>query len=147
MEAGSFIRGLPRSDLLSADFACSGGSGMKSQLMKVVLAGILSTGAIPVWAQTGGELHFCLRGEPKTFNPILVDDDASENVRYLTGGVLIRLNRQTQALEPGLATSWTVSKDRRSITFHLRKGLRFSDGTPFTSDDVAFTMRHLLYPP
>jgi len=119
---------------------------MKSQFARLALAGILVFAAAPVWAQTGGELHFCLRGEPKTFNPILVDDDASENVRYLTGGVLIRLNRQTQALEPALATSWTVSKDRRSITFHLRKGLRFSDGTPFTSEDVAFTMRQLLDP-
>ncbi len=42
-------------------------------------------------AQSGGVLHFCLHGEPKTFNPILVDDEASENIRYLTGGVLIRL--------------------------------------------------------
>jgi len=100
--------------------------------------------AVP--AQTGGELHFCLHGEPKTFNPVLVDDEASENIRYLTGGVLIRLNRQSQALEPGLATSWIVSKDRRSIIFHLRKGLYFSDGTPFASDDVAYTMRLLLDP-
>jgi peptide/nickel transport system substrate-binding protein len=101
---------------------------------------------IPVRAQTGGELHFCLHGEPKTFNPILVDDEASENIRYLTGGVLIRLNRQSQALEPALATSWTISRDRRTITFHLRKGVYFSDGTPFTSEDVAYTMRLLLDP-
>jgi len=47
-------------------------------------------------AQSGGVLHFCLHGEPKTFNPILVDDEASENIRYLTGGVLIRLNRQKE---------------------------------------------------
>jgi len=100
----------------------------------------------PARAQSGGELHFCLHGEPKTFNPILVDDEAAENVRYLTGGVLIRLNRQTQELEPGLATSWQVSKDGRSITFHLRKGLSFSDGTPFTSEDVAFTMKTLMDP-
>src|SRR5579859_8265869 len=33
----------------------------------------------------GGELRFCLHGEPKTFNPLLVEDDASEAVRYLTG--------------------------------------------------------------
>jgi peptide/nickel transport system substrate-binding protein len=96
--------------------------------------------------QSGGMLHFCLHGEPKTFNPILVDDEASENIRYLTGGVLIRLNRQTQELEPGLATSWRVSKDGRKITFHLRKGLRFSDGTPFTSEDVAYTMKTLMDP-
>lgn len=97
-------------------------------------------------AQAGGELHFCLHGEPKTFNPVLVDDEASENIRYLTGGVLIRLNRQSQALEPALATSWKVSSDRRTITFHLRKNLHFSDGTPFTSQDVAYTMKLLLDP-
>jgi|HubBroStandDraft_2_1064218.scaffolds.fasta_scaffold00541_6 peptide/nickel transport system substrate-binding protein len=97
-------------------------------------------------AQSGEELHFCLHSEPKTFNPILVDDEASENVRYLTGGVLIRVNRQTQALEPALAESWQVSRDGRKITFHLRKGLYFSDGTPFSSEDVAFTMRLLMDP-
>lgn len=97
-------------------------------------------------AQSGGELHFCLHGEPKTFNPILVDDEASENIRYLTGGVLIRLNRQSQSLEPALANSWTISPDRRSITFHLRTNIYFSDGTPFTSEDVAYTMRLLLDP-
>jgi len=102
--------------------------------------------ALPLYAQSGGELRFCLHGEPKTFDPALVDDEASENVRYMTGGVLIRLNRQSQALEPGLATSWQISKDGRKITFHLRKGLAFSDGTPFTSADVAYTMNRLMDP-
>jgi len=102
--------------------------------------------ASPLFAQSGGELHFCLHGEPKTFNPVFVDDEASENLRFLTGGVLIRLNRQTQALEPSLATSWVISKDRRTITFQLRKGVYFSDGTPFTSADVAYTLKLLLDP-
>ncbi len=99
-----------------------------------------------VRGQSGAELHFCLHGEPKTFNPILVDDEASENIRYLTGGVLIRVNRQTQALEPGLAESWHVSRDGRKITFHLRKGIYFSDGAPFSSEDVAYTMQLLMDP-
>ena len=107
---------------------------------------ILLVFVCPAHAQTGGELHFCLHGEPKTFNPVLVDDEASENIRYLTGGVLIRLNRQSQALEPALATFWTISRDRRTITFHLRKGVHFSDGTPFSSEDVAYTMRLLMDP-
>ena len=96
--------------------------------------------------QSGGELHFCLHGEPKTFNPLLVEDGQSEIVRYLTGGVLLRLNRQTQALEPALATSWKLSPDGRTIKFHLRTGLHFSDGTPFTSEDVAYTMKALMDP-
>lgn len=116
--------------------------GLSKKLAFVVLLVFV----LPSHAQTGGELHFCLHGEPKTFNPVLVDDEASENIRYLTGGVLIRLNRQSQALEPALATSWTISRDRRTITFHLRKGIHFSDGTPFSSGDVAYTMRLLMNP-
>jgi peptide/nickel transport system substrate-binding protein len=97
-------------------------------------------------AQSGSELRFCLRNEPKTFNPLLVEDDASETVRYLTGGVLIRSNRQTQKLEPELALSWKLSKDGRGITFQLRKGVFFSDGTPFSADDVAYTVKQMMDP-
>jgi peptide/nickel transport system substrate-binding protein len=96
--------------------------------------------------QSGGELHFCLRGDPKTFNPLLVEEESSEAIRYLTGGVLIRLNRQTQALEPGLAISWKVSQGGRRIAFRLRGGLHFSDGTAFTAEDVAYTMKALMDP-
>jgi len=97
-------------------------------------------------AQTGGQLRFCLRTEPKTLDPLLVDDDSSLSIRYLTGGVLVRVNRHTQELEPELAESWKVSSDGKQITFRLRHDLRFSDGTPFTADDVAFTMKRLMDP-
>jgi peptide/nickel transport system substrate-binding protein len=99
-----------------------------------------------VFAQSGSELRFCLRNEPKTFNPLLVEDDASETVRYLTGGVLIRANRQTQQLEPELAVSWKLSKDGRQITFQLRKGVFFSDGTPFSAEDVTYTIQQMMDP-
>jgi peptide/nickel transport system substrate-binding protein len=93
-----------------------------------------------------GELRFCLRSEPKTFDPLKVEDDASAAIRYLTGGVLIRMNRQTQALEPELAQSWKVSKDGKQITFKLRSSISFSDGTPFSAEDVAYTMQQLWDP-
>src|SRR5712671_866409 len=99
-----------------------------------------------VFAQRGNELRFCLRAEPKTFDPLKVDDDASLTIRYLTGGVLIRVNRQTQALEPELAESWKVSKDGRQIIFNLRQGVHFSDGSPFTVEDVAYTVTRLMDP-
>ena len=97
-------------------------------------------------AQGGGELRFCLRTEPKTFDPLKVEDDAAVSIRYLTGGVLLRMNRQTQALEPELAHSWKVSKDGRQITFKLRSGLSFSDGTTFSAEDVAYTVQQLMDP-
>lgn len=97
-------------------------------------------------AQNGGELRFCLRTEPKTFDPLLVDDDSSLAIRYLTGGVLARVNRHTQQLEPELAESWKVSQDSKQITFKLRHGVHFSDGSPFAADDVAFTVHRLMDP-
>lgn len=97
-------------------------------------------------AAAQGQLRFCLRSEPKTFNPLKVEDDASAAIRYLTGGVLVRMNRQTQALEPGLATSWKVSKDSKQITFKLRSGISFSDGTRFSAEDVAYTIQQLMDP-
>ena len=42
--------------------------------------------------------------------------------------------------QPQLATSWRVSPDGRTITFTLRAGVRWHDGKPFTSDDVAFSL-------
>ncbi len=99
-----------------------------------------------VAAQAGGELKFCLRMEPKTFDPLKVEDEASAAIRYLTGGVLVRVNRQTQELEPELAQSWNVSKDGRQITFRLRSGVSFSDGTPFSAEDVAYTVQQLMDP-
>ncbi len=100
----------------------------------------------PVSAQPAAELRFCLRSDPRTFDPQLVDDESSEALRYLTGGVLIRLNRSTQELEPALAASWRISDNGRRIDFKLRPDLKFSDGTPLTADDVAWTMRRVFDP-
>lgn len=96
--------------------------------------------------QTPTELRFCLRADPKTFDPLLVEDDNSDTIRYLTGGVLIRINRKTQELTPELATSWEISHQGSRIVFHLRPNVRFSDGTPFSAEDVAYTMRRLMDP-
>lgn len=100
--------------------------------------------ALSVRAQN--QLRFCIDAEPKTLDPQRVTDDASETLRYLTGGVLLRLNRATQQLQPELAASWSTSRDSRSITFVLRHGLRFSDGTPFSAADVAWTLQRLMDP-
>lgn len=118
---------------------------MKNRILFLIsfIAVLVSTLAS---AQSDGQLRFCLTSEPKTFNPVLVADDSSETVRYLTGGVLMRLNRSTQELEPELATSWKVTDSGKTITFKLRQNVRFSDGTPFSAQDVAYTMNQLMDP-
>ena len=119
---------------------------MKSLSRKAIAVSLLCAAISAAAVAQGGELRFCLRTEPKTFDPLKVDDDASIAIRYLTGGVLVRLNRQTQQLEPELALSWKVSKDGRQISFRLRSGVSFSDGTPFSAEDVAYTMQQLMDP-
>ncbi len=119
---------------------------MAAKSKQAILISLVCLGMLAGSAVAQGELRFCLRSEPKTFDPLKVEDDASVAIRYLTGGVLLRLNRQTQALEPELAQSWKVSKDGKEITFKLRSGVSFSDGTPFSADDVAYTVKQLMDP-
>jgi peptide/nickel transport system substrate-binding protein len=91
-----------------------------------------------------GELAWTIGYDPKTFDPAKVDDEESELVRYLTGGILLRFNRATQRVEPRLAESWTSSPDGKTLTFRLRAGLRFSDGSPLTAKDAVWSIRRVL---
>ena len=96
--------------------------------------------------QNAGELRVTIKSDPQTFNPLMAGDDSSDIVRYLTGGVLIRVNRKTQENQPELATSWNVDENGRRITLNLRPGLKFSDGTDFTADDVVATLKAAFDP-
>lgn len=59
---------------------------------------------------------------------------------------LVRWQPDTHALEPCLATSWQVSQDGCSWTFHLRKGVQFHDGTPFNAAAVKYSVERQLPP-
>lgn len=119
-------------------------------MMKILSAFALSAclcAAATVGAvQRGGELRFAIGSDPKTFDPHVVSDEVSQTIQYLTGGVLVRVNRLTQKPEPALATSWRILENGRAIEFHLRENLLFSDGAPFTAEDVAYTVRRFTDP-
>lgn len=51
---------------------------------------------------------------------------------------LVRID-QNGDIQPALATSWDISPDRKTYTFHLRTGVKFSSGADFTADDVKFS--------
>lgn len=95
-------------------------------------------------AASPAELRFAIAGDPKTFDPLHAEESHSEMVRYLTSGVLVRVDRVSGELKPELAESWAVKDGGRSISFHLRAGLRFSDGSPLSAEDVARTLRRAL---
>jgi peptide/nickel transport system substrate-binding protein len=108
----------------------------------------LAAGLVPllVAAPPPNELRFAIPGDPKTFDALQVSEENSEAIRYLTGGVLVRIDRVTDKLEPELADSWTAGEGGRTIAFHLRAGLKFSDGSPLTAADVARTFNTALDP-
>ncbi len=97
-------------------------------------------------AQPPADLAWALHAEPGTLDPAKVDDQSAETVRFLTAGVLLRVNRVTQQPEPALAEHWDVSADGRTVTLRLRGGLRFSDGSPLTAQDVVSSLRRVLDP-
>jgi peptide/nickel transport system substrate-binding protein len=91
-------------------------------------------------------LHFAIRADPKTLDPLMVTEEAADTVRYLTHAPLVRLQRKTQQPEAALATSWKVLTGGTAIRFDLRPGVKFSTGEPFDSADVAYTFARLLDP-
>ena len=92
----------------------------------------------------GGRLVVALRSEPKTLNPVLAVDEPSRDVIRCLTADLIHINRGSLKTEPSLAKSWSVSRDGRQYTLHLRRGLRFSDGELFNADDVIFSFQVYL---
>jgi peptide/nickel transport system substrate-binding protein len=77
-------------------------------------------------------------GEPSTLIPLLASDTASRDVAEQIYSGLLRYDKNLK-LEGVLAESWDVSRNGLVITFHLRRGVKWHDGHPFTSRDVLYT--------
>jgi peptide/nickel transport system substrate-binding protein len=95
---------------------------------------VVSKGAVP----RGGELLVSVRSEPRSFNRHAARDTTTNLVSNLTQARLVRVNQATQAVEPWLAESWTTADDGRRVTLKLKRDLVFSDGHPFSAEDVLF---------
>ncbi|MGH7907705.1 MAG: ABC transporter substrate-binding protein, partial [Candidatus Binataceae bacterium] len=85
-------------------------------------------------------LYSAMMSDPRTFNPILVTDAGSSAMMDHLFEGLVRIDPLTTLPEPDLASSWEIGDGGHTITFHLRHGLKWSDGAPLTAHDVVFTM-------
>lgn len=81
---------------------------------------------------------------PKTFNAALAAETSSTDIIGQMYLGLVSTNPITTEVEPSLAESWTISPDKRTYTFTLRKDLKWSDGHPLTADDVVFTFNEII---
>lgn len=87
----------------------------------------------------GANMIETISGDLGTLNPLISESNTDSAVigRILEG--LVTLDAETGEVIPSLAKSWDISEDKLQYTFHLRKGVHWSDGHPFTADDVVFT--------
>lgn len=98
----------------------------------------------PEIGKYGGVYVVAQFSDPRTFNPIVAQEESSTAAVGPIFDGLTEYNYLTGEVEPGLAESWTVSRDGRSWTFTLRQGVRWHDGTPLTIDDVLFTFQAIF---
>lgn len=90
----------------------------------------------------GGTVTIDNIDSPKTFNPIVEQENSSNAVTALLNAPLIEADGS-----PAVAQAYEISADERTITLTLRDGLRFSDGVAVTAEDVLFTFNEVLFNP
>src|SRR4029453_12748522 len=95
---------------------------------------ILSAVAVPgLAAAQGAPLRVGLGSIPAVLDPATALEGSVPFIARQVFDTLLQYRDGSSDVEPGLATSWTVSRDGLSWTFRLRDGVRFPGGTPLTS--------------
>jgi len=107
--------------------------------------------------QQGGEVPPAEKAHPILSIPSLgdatqldphVSNGAEYNVLCSIYDGLVRFDGANQmAVVPDLAESWEISEDQLTYTFYIRENAKFSDGTPFTAEDAAFSVKRMMTEP
>ncbi len=133
---GSFTKLSPLTSILSPK-GRGKGEGQKegvhmngiSRLIGILVLGTLLLTAAPAIAQT--TFIFGSQGEPVDLDPAIITDGISNRITRQIYEGLVKYKGATTEVVPALAEKWEVSKEGTVWTFHLRKGVKFHDGTPF----------------
>lgn len=104
----------------------------------------LQPSATPV--PRGGLANLGLIGQPESLNPITENNVALREITPLLFDTLLHVDPQTARLQPGLAESWAYSQDGAAVTFHLRDGLKWSDGTRMTASAIVASLKATEHP-
>src|SRR5581483_490320 len=84
----------------------------------------------------GGTLTMARVADIFTMDPYQTIDDRSIFTDLQIYDRLVKLSKSGKSVDPELATSWKITKGGKQAVFTLRKGVKFSDGSPLTSADV-----------
>jgi peptide/nickel transport system substrate-binding protein len=117
-------------------------------VLALVTALVLAPGLLsPASAADSPKTRFTVAftSEVDNLNPFLGVEASSYELWALTYDYLTNYSMKDMSPSPGLATSWDTSSDGRTWTFHMRDGVKWSDGKPLTAADVAFTYNRVLH--
>lgn len=123
-------------------------------LCLAVLAGCASPGGRLAPAREAGTVRFDLAADPANLNPLFLHQDSAsveQQLARLAFLPFIDLDGKGRPVPELLdripsASNGGLSADGRTIVYHLRRGVRWSDGTPVTSADVLFTLDQIMNP-
>lgn len=132
--------------LIASLAGCGGGGGGRgaSTRAQLPLPAEPMTVAMKEPGRYGGRFVLGQTSSAKTFNPHLGSGSATTDVLNRMYSSLVDIDYNTLEDIPQIAKSWDVSTDQTTYTFHLRRGLAFSDGHAITSDDVKFSFDVVL---
>jgi hypothetical protein len=97
--------------------------------------------ALPEIGHYGGRFVIGQTASPKTFNAMMANETSSNDVNNRLWASLMDYDNGAARDTFGLAKAYEMSPDGLTWTWHLRRGLAFSDGHPLTADDVAVLVR------
>jgi peptide/nickel transport system substrate-binding protein len=97
--------------------------------------------AVPAAAQESGKtaLKIGQAQDPQTLSPYIDQDEEDFRVWSINYDLLVNFSPKDLSPVPGIAKSWTISPDKKTITFKLFEGHKWSDGQPITSKDVKYS--------
>jgi peptide/nickel transport system substrate-binding protein len=133
-----------RRHILSAHARAVPRLGMLGMLMFVMA--FVAIGVSPSHTADPVTITMARNADMLTFDPASTEDDPSIFVELQLFDRLVKLNAANNGVEPELATAWTVAPDGLSATFTLRQGIKFSDGSPLTAEDVVFSLTRAIDP-
>ena len=117
----------------------------------LMVAALCSLPILIVWGTIGtslepAEFTFCNGTEVKSFDPAIVTGQPEGRIMNCFFERLVNWHPETLEPTPGVAESWEISADGLTYTFHLRDDAKWSDDTPLTAEDFAYSFRRLLGP-
>ncbi|WP_186446097.1 glutathione ABC transporter substrate-binding protein [Paenibacillus cremeus] len=122
---------------------------MKRALLGIALSAVLVLSACSSSQSSSGaanepkDLVVAFGSEPVTLDPQDTSDGISNNANELIFDKLVTLDKNN-AIVPQLAKEWTTSPDGKKITFKLREGAKFTDGTPVNAESVKYTFDRVI---